>query len=174
MNYSVFGSRRYKLLLLPLLLSGAISAAAQSTDDGDAPRGRLGVPPVGTGSSISASTEILQRGLDAYRSGRFDDAERLLTAAGNEGSVKAQSLLGTMYLKGRGISKDSVKARKWFELAAAQQDPEAAYNLGVIHYNIYGSLRDQRKALHYFEIAAAQGNELAKENVRQLHFRGIK
>ena len=47
--------------------------------------------------------------------------------------VKAQFNLGLMYRDGKGVAQDFTKARKWFELAAAQGDAEAQCSLGVMY-----------------------------------------
>lgn len=67
------------------------------------------------------------------------------------------------------MPKNYVKAQEWWEKAAAQGEPEAAYNLGVYYANGRGVQRDANKALEWFEKAAAQGHEGAKRILGKQH-----
>ncbi len=52
--------------------------------------------------------------------------ERTLEALANQGDAGAQFTLGTQYAAGDGVLQDYVAAHKWFNLAAAQGNNEAA------------------------------------------------
>jgi TPR repeat protein len=43
--------------------------------------------------------------------------------AAEQGNAKAQTNLGVMYANGQGVPQDYVLAHMWFNLAAAQGDP---------------------------------------------------
>jgi TPR repeat protein len=43
-----------------------------------------------------------------------------------QGKTLAKAKLGVMYLKGQGIPKDYIQAHKWFNLAAADGNKDAA------------------------------------------------
>ncbi len=63
-----------------------------------------------------------------------------------------------MYEYGRGIQKDDVKAFEWYSKAAAQGDPSAQFNLGLMYLNGQGVQKDDIKAFEWYSKAAAQGH----------------
>ena len=52
--------------------------------------------------------------------------ERLQTKAADKGDADAQSILGVCYENGNEVPKSSLEALKWFKMAAAQGQPQAA------------------------------------------------
>ena len=63
-----------------------------------------------------------------------DEAQNLFESQirmAKEGDVGAQTVLGEMYLRGYGVSKDYKEAVRWFRLAADQGDSYAQGGLGV-------------------------------------------
>jgi hypothetical protein len=69
------------------------------------------------GVSVSAA---FQKGLDAAQSGDFATALREWTPLAEEGNAVAQSSLGNMYRKGKGVPQGHKTAVKWYRLAAEQ------------------------------------------------------
>jgi TPR repeat protein len=73
-----------------------------------------------------------------------------------------------LYDNGRGVPQDYVKARGWYEKAAAQGNPWAQHNLGVLYDNGRGVPQDYVKAYMWLDLAAAQltsnGKKLAVDN----------
>jgi hypothetical protein len=55
---------------------------------------------------------------------------------------------GASYYSGRGVERDLLKAISWFEKAAAQNDPNSAFMLGVCYQHSNAALSD-----HYFQRA---------------------
>jgi TPR repeat protein len=91
-------------------------------------------------------TEVMER----YRS----EAE--------SGSARAQSILGDMYSKGFGVSKDEVEAFKWYSKAAEATDQGgfggrgAPYNLGFLYAEGRGVAKDEAVAIKWYRKAAEQ------------------
>ena len=56
-----------------------------------------------------------------------------LTAQAEAGDVEAQYRLACRYSKGDGVTQDYGKAIAWLEKAAAQNHPDAEYNLGALY-----------------------------------------
>lgn len=63
-------------------------------------------------------------------------------------------------------------AREWQPLAA-QGDPRAQYEMGVLHFQGWGVARDLDKALEYYRQAAAQGQGGAMHNLGVMYGRGL-
>jgi TPR repeat protein len=65
--------------------------------------------------------------------------------------------LGNLYLSGTGVPHDMVQARHWYELAAAQSQPNAQFVLGQIYWNGDGVPRNQAKAVELWKAAYQRG-----------------
>ena len=83
---------------------------------------------------LSAALAGKQEGIDLYNRRQYAQAmdELRYAALGNDGDPEAQTLLGTMYLKGQGTEKDTSLATFWFQEAAKQGNATAERNLGGI------------------------------------------
>jgi hypothetical protein len=68
-----------------------------------------------------------------------------------------------MYLDGRGVAQDYVKAAKWFRYAAQWGSVPAQKDLGVIYANGQGLTRNYEKAYVWLARAADRGNEDAQK-----------
>ena len=80
--------------------------------------------------------------------------------------------LGNKYFNGDGVTQDYLKAKVYYEKAAAQGMPEAQGNLGIIYDNGFGVKQDYLKAKEWYEKAAAQGNVDAQFNLGNIYFYG--
>jgi TPR repeat protein len=92
-------------------------------------------------------------GMVAYNRGDYMPAIRLFRPLAEKGNARAQHLLGTMYHKGEGVARNSVRALAWFTLAAAHGDSEAKTKL-----------RDVSKTMTPDEISQAQAMAQACES----------
>ena len=72
----------------------------------------------------------------------------------DQGNALAQSLLGVMYAKGRGVPQDNLYAHMWFNIAASSGDKDASKGRDIT-----------AKEMTAPQIAKAQ--ELAYECVRK-------
>jgi len=68
-------------------------------------------------------------GMAAYNRGDYVPAIRVFRALAEQGNAKAQSALGVMYRRGKGVSRSSVRAFVWFSRAAARGDARAKAEL---------------------------------------------
>ncbi len=66
------------------------------------------------------------------------------------GDIKAQYEVAMMYLKGKGVSKDTSKARKWLSTAAEKNDAKAITRLGIVNYKGEAGPSDYARALKLF------------------------
>ena len=105
----------------------------------------------------SAGADLFEDAVQAYDSGDYATAFRLLLPLADRGVVKAQVNLGIMYASGHGVAKNDAEAVKWFKKAADQGDLFAQHNLGVMHEEGRGIRQDRAKAAEWFGKAADQG-----------------
>lgn len=103
----------------------------------------------------------------------FGSAMRWYEKAAEDGSVKAQYLLGRMYETGEGRDRDPVAAAQWYRRAALQGYAAAQFRLGVMFSEGRGVARDASQAAAWYGKAAAQGHAAARFNLAFLHDLGI-
>lgn len=104
----------------------------------------------------------LEDGIAAAQAGDFQKAHELWLFAANQGNALAQTNLGALYAKGRGVPQDDLQAAKWFRLAAAQGEAKAQANLGVFYAKGRGVAQDDKEAAKWFHLAAMQGDATAQ------------
>ncbi len=106
----------------------------------------------------------------AYERGDYEKAISLLTRAANEGNVLAQTALGFLYYKGRGVSQDYSQAIIWLRKAADQGRHAAQLLLGGMCEQGKGGPQDYAAAYKWYSRAAADGS-IDKE-MRDIAIRG--
>lgn len=84
---------------------------------------------LGAGALWAGSFE---EGAAAYGRGDYAPALKTFRALARQGHADAQSNLGIMYSRGRGVAQDPVRAAMWFSLAAAAGDSTAETNRNVV------------------------------------------
>lgn len=122
-----------------------------------------------TTNSPDISTEPMPGSLSdadrAYTSGVYAKALKLYRSLAEQGDVKAQIMLGSMYDVGLGVSQDYLEAAKWYLLAAKQGDAKAQSKLGAIYDIGLGVPQDSKEALKWWRLAAVQGDTFAQLNL---------
>lgn len=94
--------------------------------------------PIVTGGAIVAAYLLgaagalagpWEDGMASYNRGDYAPAIRLFRPLAEQGDPKAQSVLGVMYRRGQGVTRNSVRAFMWFSFAAARGDAKAKAGL---------------------------------------------
>jgi uncharacterized protein len=98
---------------------------------------------------------------------------RFIASAAGKGLMSAQSMLGSIYEKGRIVVRDDVAAAKWFRLAAEQGDATAQYNLSGMYEKGRGIGKDPMLAAKFLRLAAEQGFGAAQFNLGAYYARGV-
>ncbi len=111
-------------------------------------------------------------GYAAYERGDYATALREWRPLANQGDADAQTALGIMYGKGRGVPQDYAKALKWYRKAAAQGDGGAQSNLGALYYYGRGVPQDYAGAAKWYRKAANQGNAIGQTNLGITYYKG--
>ena len=70
--------------------------------------------------------------------------------------------LGNLDLNGWAVPKDYIRARQWYEKAAAGGESNAMTNLGVIYQNGWSVSQSYAEARQWFEKSAAKGDIYAE------------
>ena len=103
----------------------------------------------------------------------FTKAAKWLKLAANNGHADAQNLLGHMYLKGEGVSRDLIVAVKCFRMAAELGHAEAQCALGECFWAGKGTQINYAEAYEWFLKAANQGFAKAQRMVALFLFGGM-
>lgn len=92
----------------------------------------------------------LEKGVDAYNRGDYQQAYEIFRSLTEQGNAFAQFNLGEMYYKGRGVPQNDEEALRWYRAAAEQGDENARVMLAIIE--VQGMLLQSRL------LDAEQGN----------------
>jgi len=95
-----------------------------------------------------------------------------LQHAANSGHGKAQSQLGTQYLKGEHVSRSTQTALKWLKRAAIQNIPEAHFNLALMYEKGDGLPKSKSKSIDWYKSAASLGSPDAQQNLAIKYLKG--
>jgi hypothetical protein len=99
---------------------------------------------------------------------KWEESAAVLQADARQGIARAQRLLSTRYLRGRGVPRDEVIAFYWMQLAAQQNYATAQRSLGELYENGLGITLDITIASHWYGLAALQGDSIAKKHLQRL------
>jgi TPR repeat protein len=92
---------------------------------------------------------------DAYSKGDYPKALDHFRAAATAGDADAMYYTGVMYSEAEGVAKkDMAEAIRWYEKAAARDQPAALYAMGRLYVTGFGVDLDQRKAVEFFDRSA--------------------
>jgi hypothetical protein len=111
----------------------------------------------------------------AYAAYQHGDSAAVLQLAGPlaaKGDARAQSVLGLVYYRGRGLPQDLNEAVKWFRRAADQSDAAAQFYLGVMYSEGQGVPQDHAEAVKWYRLAADQGDAQAQYNLGLVYANG--
>jgi len=106
---------------------------------------------------VSGKT-ALQTGLEAYQSGDYANALKVLLPLANKGDAAAQLYLGMMNEMGQGTAQNYARAAVRYRQAAEQGNAEAQYRLAGRYALGLGVLKDKKLADEWYGKSAALGH----------------
>jgi hypothetical protein len=133
---------------------------------------REGLTGVARALTSAPSAADVDAAYAASRKGKYVTALRLARPLAEEGDARAQSLLGSAYLNGRGVPHSDEEALRWFQLAADQGDADAQFQVGVMHDEGRIVPQDHAEAASWYARAAARGNAQAQYNLGLAYAKG--
>jgi S1-C subfamily serine protease len=122
--------------------------------------------------SVDNNTDQFHLGWQAYDDGRFEEAFGIWQTLAQNGDVRAQINLGTMYDSGRGVNEDPVLAARWYLEAAQQGNYGAQYNLAVMYATGRGVPHDVSASAEWYKKAAQQNFSIAQYDLGMLYATG--
>jgi TPR repeat protein len=108
----------------------------------------------------------------AYQKADYKTALAMAQPLAEAGDVRAQSLLGLMYYRGRGVAQDDKEAATWFRRAADGGDATAQFYLGGMFSEGRGVPQDYAESAQWYHRAADQGDGQAQYNLGLAYARG--
>ena len=136
----------------------------------------VSVPAVAAGSpeqylqGRASAEELYQEGMRLFNTAGpgadQSEAIRYFTAAGEQGHLQSQVMLGDMYGFGTGVSPSYEQAAYWFIKAAEQGNPKAQLYMGDLYAYGLGAGQNQQAAVRYMQMAA--DNKSSDEKTRLL------
>ncbi|MDO4894443.1 tetratricopeptide repeat protein [Moraxella sp.] len=146
-----------KTLLVALALTGS-AAYAQSCEQAvnSEDKAATSICEKELASSNDANLQYLT-GFAYDKKEDFENAAKFYTKAAEQGHVKSQYNLGTMYNDGQGVPKDYAKALEWYSKAAEQGHGEAQFNIGVMYRLGLGVTKNKATAKEWFGKACDSG-----------------
>ena len=108
--------------------------------------------------NAGAVADDFHHGLGSVRSGNYDAAVAILTPLAEQGNAKAQFELGILYLMGKGVTQDRVKAASLHLQSAEQGNVKAQAHLGHMLDDGEGVLVDHKSSLKWYLLAAEGGH----------------
>lgn len=97
---------------------------------------------------------------------------KLLRTVAENGSVKAQTVLGSCCMNGYGVEENKKEAIKWYRVAAEQGYAAAQYMLGCCYKNGDGVGMNRKEAIKWLQKAARKGNSDAEYELSKCYTEG--
>ena len=108
----------------------------------------------------------------SYPKGSSDRSSGSLETRASAGDSDAQYQLAELYLEGKGVPQNDVKAAELFGKAAAQGNALAQFRFGWMFEDKRGVPQNYVKAAEWYEKAALQGVAVAQSNLAGMYFSG--
>ncbi len=106
-----------------------------------------------------AAAADLKSAKRAYGEKDYATALKEFRSLAEQGNADAQVNLGTMYMRGQGVSRDLEQALKWFKAAAEQGNADGQFLLGAAYLL---PRKDIPEGLKWIRLSAEQGNQDAQ------------
>ena len=128
------------------------------------------------GFSSSAAAPDLKSvtiaGINAYNSGDYATAFKLLKSAADSGDSDAEVNLGYMYARGQAVAEDQAEAMRLYRLSADKGNGEGMNAIAYKYEFGTGVPVDMKMAVEWFCRAIDIGDPRAMNNLAILHARG--
>jgi TPR repeat protein len=103
----------------------------------------------------AARADAFAAGLRAYAAQNYVRAARIFLPLAEERDARAQTYLGVMYLRGKGVPQNFAVAAYWLHLASAAGVPTAQYFFGLMNDKGQGMAQDFVLAQAWLNLAVA-------------------
>lgn len=130
---------------------------------------------LGVGLAAGGACAGVPDAMASFQRGRCVDALAQLRGPALGGNIKAQKVLGDIYMgeeRCSDVARSDVDAGRWYLLAAKGGDRVAQEELVFLYANSSGGMRNPVRALSWLRIMAAQGDGKPMQKLAQMYERG--
>lgn len=117
--------------------------------------------------------DALNKGRMALDRKDYVEAMRWYRQAADQGNTTAQTHVGYLYEKGRGVPQDYGEALRWYRKAADGGNAAAQRNIGSLYEQGTGVPQDYAEAMRWYRLAADHANAGAQTNIGYLYEKGL-
>jgi len=111
-------------------------------------------------------------GLRAYQAKDFAGALREWLPLAEQGDVKSQSGMCSLYYRGNGVQQSYEEAMRWCRKAADQGSAASQNTVGILYHFGRGVQQNAEEATRWYQKAADQGLTVAQNNLGYRFLRG--
>ena len=108
----------------------------------------------------------------ALERGDYAEVLRNIQPLAEKGNAAAQSILGAMYLTGKGVAQDVAEAKGLFHKSADQGSAILQFKIGNVYRSGKGATRDRFEAVKWYRRAADQGSADAQLALASMYEEG--
>jgi uncharacterized protein len=116
-------------------------------------------------AAANAQSGTTLAGMQAYNSGDFANAYRLLRQGADAGDPEAMVNLGYLYARGHGVRVNQMEALRLYELSAKAGSSEGMNALGYKYLYATGVPKDAKRAAYWFCEGVLRGNPRSMNNL---------
>ena len=117
-----------------------------------------------TALTPNARADAFSQGARAYDRQNYVLAEQIFLPLAERWDPRAQTYVGVMYLRGRGVPQNFLVAAYWLHLAAGAGFPEAQYFLGLMYDKGQGVPQDFVLAHAWLNLAVAHAQPRVRDH----------
>jgi TPR repeat protein len=124
---------------------------------------------------VDAIAPLLTNSSTPVRTSAVESLDQLILnepSLANALPLETEHAIGTMFLAGDGVGKNSMKAIQWFARCAADGYAPAQFSLGVLHEKGEEVRKNPMQAVHWYSKAAAQGHVRAQTRLGVMCWEG--
>ena len=123
-------------------------------------------------TSVNPTWASIDDAVQAYLRGEYNKAVMLLRPIAEQGDAQAQTYMGVLYERGKGVPQDYAESVKWYRLASEQGKADAQNYLGNMYSKGNGVSQDYAEAVTWYRKAAEQGKKAAQYNLGKVYANG--
>jgi hypothetical protein len=129
-------------------------------------------------TALAVVTQVVWAGAfeearDVYYAKDYKQAMTLLRPLAEQGHPEAQYLVGNMYERGDGVTKDINEAGKWYRLSADQKFARAEFKIGIGYaQGVGGVQKSTDEALKWITRAGCHGYKKAQKTLIAIYENG--
>ncbi len=141
---------------------------------------------------VVSNADQFDDAMTAIKNEDFEKAQELLQPLVDENNAAAQTIMGTLYVKGQGVEKDATKGMSLIMKAASQGyeqargiaavfcreladlgDEKAMYNMGYMCFHGWGGEQDSNSCIKWLEKAAENGHLRSAKMLYKIYSKGM-